>query len=145
MFDKEMIYILEGKLWLFVFLEEYLTWPTYNPYRANQGSIWFHSLYFYILYLNIGDNVHLKCKGRVKRWYLTYALSLEFVLFDSRCVIKLWEILVSVILAPNLNFFTKFRSETLALASVSWIGDCMTSTKPHHSEKFSTQICEVRL
>ena len=88
-------------------------------------SLLFH---FYILYLNIGDNVHPKCKGRVKRWYLTYALSLEFVLFDSRCVIKLWEILVSAILAPNLNFFTTFRSETLAIASVSWIGDCMTST-----------------
>ena len=54
-------------------------------------------------------------------------LSLEFVLFNGRCVIKLWEILVSVILAPNLNFFTTFRSETLDLASVSWIGDCMTS------------------
>jgi hypothetical protein len=27
-------------------------------------SLLFH---FYILYLNIGDNVHLKCKGRAKR------------------------------------------------------------------------------
>ena len=66
-------------------------------------------------------------------------------MFDGRCVIKLREILVSVILAPNLNFFTTFRSETLGIASVSWIGDCMTSTKPYYSEKFSTQICEVRL
>ena len=66
-------------------------------------------------------------------------------MFNGRCVIKLWEILVSVILAPNLNFFTTFRSETLALASVSWIGDRMTSTKPYHSEKFSTQIREVHL
>jgi hypothetical protein len=43
-------------------------------------------------------------------------------LFDGRCVIKLREILVSAILAPNLKFFTTFRSETLSLASVSWIG-----------------------
>jgi hypothetical protein len=43
-------------------------------------------------------------------------------LFDGRCVIKLRETLVSVILAPNLNFFTTFRSEALAFASVSWIG-----------------------
>ena len=43
-------------------------------------------------------------------------------MFNSRCVIKLREILVSVSLAPNLNFFTTFRSETLAIASVSWIG-----------------------
>ena len=43
-------------------------------------------------------------------------------MFDGRCVIKLSEILVRVILAPNLNFFTTFRSETFALASVSWIG-----------------------
>ena len=43
-------------------------------------------------------------------------------MFDGRCVIKLREILVSVILAPNLIFFTTFRSETLALTSVSWIG-----------------------
>ena len=43
-------------------------------------------------------------------------------MFDGRCVIKLREILVSVILAPNLKFFTTFRSETLALTSVSWIG-----------------------
>ena len=57
-------------------------------------------------------------------------------LFNSRCVIKLWEILVSVILAPNLKFFTTLRSETLALASVSWIGDCMTSTKPYHLKIF---------
>ena len=49
-------------------------------------------------------------------------------MFNSRCVIKLREILVSVILAPNLKLFTTFRSETLAIASVSWIGDCMTST-----------------
>jgi hypothetical protein len=84
-------------------------------------------IHFYNLYLNIGDNVHPKCKGRVKWWYLTCTLSLEFVLFNGRCVIKLWETLVSAILAPNLNFFTIFRSETLAIASVSWIGDCMTS------------------
>ena len=43
-------------------------------------------------------------------------------MFNGRCLIKLREILVSVILEPNLNFFTTFRSETLALASVSWIG-----------------------
>ena len=43
-------------------------------------------------------------------------------MFDGRCVIKLREILVSVILAPNLKFFTTFRSETLTLISVSWIG-----------------------
>ena len=49
-------------------------------------------------------------------------------MLDSRCVIKLREILVKAILAPNLNFFTTFRSETLAIASVSWIGGCMTST-----------------
>lgn len=46
-------------------------------------------------------------------------------LFEGRCVMKLWEVLVSVILAPNLKFFTTFRSETLAIASVSWIGDCI--------------------
>jgi hypothetical protein len=55
-------------------------------------------------------------------------LSLEFVLFDGRCVIKLWEILGSAILAPNLKFFTTFKSETLSIASVSWIGDCIAST-----------------
>ena len=43
-------------------------------------------------------------------------------MFNGRCVIKLREILVSVILAQNLNFFTTFRSEALALTSVSWIG-----------------------
>ena len=43
-------------------------------------------------------------------------------MFDGRCVIKLREILVSVILAPNLKIFTTSRSETLALTSVSWIG-----------------------
>ena len=43
-------------------------------------------------------------------------------MFDGRCVIKLREKLVSAILAPNLNCFTTFRSETLALTSVSWIG-----------------------
>lgn len=63
-------------------------------------------------------------------------LSLEFVLFNGRCVIKLWEILVSVILAPNLKFFTTFMSEALALASVSWIGDCITSTQPYIQKKF---------
>jgi hypothetical protein len=42
-------------------------------------------------------------------------------LFNSRCVIKLREILVRSILAPNLKFFTTFRSEALALMSVSWI------------------------
>jgi hypothetical protein len=94
--------------------------------------------------LNIGDNVHPKCKGRVNDDTLWDTIALEFVLFDSRCVIKLREIFVSVILAPNLKFFTTFRIETLALASVSWIG-VITSTKPYHSEKFSTQICEVRL
>lgn len=99
------------------------------PSESGEYLISFFLLFnFYILYLNIGDNVHLKCKGRVKRWHLKYLLSLEFVLFNGRCVIKLWETLVSVILAPNLNFFTTFRSETLAIASVSWIGDCMTST-----------------
>ena len=43
-------------------------------------------------------------------------------MFDDRCVIKLREILVRSILAPNLKVFTTFRSETLALISVSWIG-----------------------
>ena len=43
-------------------------------------------------------------------------------MFNSRCVIKLREILVRAILAPNLNFFTTFKSETLALIRVSWIG-----------------------
>ena len=43
-------------------------------------------------------------------------------MFDGRCVIKLREILVGVILVPNLIFFKTFRSETLALASVTWIG-----------------------
>ena len=57
-------------------------------------------------------------------------------MFDGRCVIKLREILVSVILAPNLNFFTTFRSETLAIASVSWIGDYMTSTYPYIQKNF---------
>ena len=131
MYDKKMIYILEGKLWLFIFLKEDLTWLPYYQYRANQGSIWFHSFYlfhFYILYLNIGDNVHPKCKGRVKWWYLIGNTFAWVCLFDGRCVIKLREILVSAILAPNLNFFTTFRSETLAIASVSWIGGCMTST-----------------
>ena len=43
-------------------------------------------------------------------------------MFNGRCVIKLLEILVSVILALNLKFFTTFRNETSTLASVSWIG-----------------------
>ena len=43
-------------------------------------------------------------------------------MFNSRCVIKPREIVVRAILAPNLNFFTTFRSEALALMSVSWIG-----------------------
>ena len=43
-------------------------------------------------------------------------------MFDSRCVIKLREILFRAILAPNLKYFATFRSETLALISVSWIG-----------------------
>ena len=56
-------------------------------------------------------------------------------MFNSRCVIKLREILVRATLAQNLNFFTTFRSEALALMSVSWIGDCMTSTKNRTIEK----------
>ena len=43
-------------------------------------------------------------------------------MFNSRSVIKLREILVRAILAPNLNFFTTCSSEALALMSVSWIG-----------------------
>jgi hypothetical protein len=50
-------------------------------------------------------------------------------LFNGRCVIKLREILVSVILAPNLKSFTTFRSETLALGSVSWIGVVLLARK----------------
>ena len=58
--------------------------------------------------------------------------TLDFCLFDSRCVIKLREIPVREILVPNLKFFTTYRSETLILRSVSWIGSYMTSTKPYH-------------
>ena len=50
-------------------------------------------------------------------------------MFNSKCVIKLREILVRAILAPNLKFFATCRSETLVVISVSWIGNCMTSTK----------------
>ena len=53
-------------------------------------------------------------------WKLQFHLIL--VLFNSECVIKLREILVREILAPNLNFFATYRSETLVLISVSWIG-----------------------
>jgi hypothetical protein len=93
------------------------------PSESGEYLISFFLLFhFYILYLNIGDNVHPKCKGRVKWWYHIGYTFAWVCLFDGRYVIKLWEILVSAILAPNLNFFTTFRSEALALASVSWIG-----------------------
>ena len=49
-------------------------------------------------------------------------MALDFCLFNSRCVIKLREIFVRAILALNLKFFTTYRSETLVLISVSWIG-----------------------
>ena len=71
--------------------------------------------------MNIGENVHLKCKGRVKV-RLENTITLDFCLFNSRCVIKLREILVRAILVPNLKFFTTYRSETLILMSVSRIG-----------------------
>ena len=72
--------------------------------------------------MNIGDNVRLKCKGRVNDDTLENAITLDLCLFNSRCVIKLRETVVRVILAPNLNFFTTYRSEALVLISVSWIG-----------------------
>jgi hypothetical protein len=58
----------------------------------------------------------------VKYDTLENAIALDFCLFDGRCVIKLREIPVRAILAPNLKFFTTYRSETLILMSVSWIG-----------------------
>ena len=72
--------------------------------------------------MNIGDNVHLKCKGRGGKVRLENTIALDFCLFNGRCVIKLREILVKAILVPNLNFFTTYRSETLILMSVSRIG-----------------------
>ena len=53
---------------------------------------------------------------------LEITIALDFCLFNSRCVIKLREILVREILAPNLKFFVTFRSETLVSISISWIG-----------------------
>ena len=57
---------------------------------------------------------------------------------------KLGEILARAILAPILKFFTTYRSETLVLISVSWIGIIYLAQKPFHS-KISTPKCEVRL
>ena len=57
-----------------------------------------------------------------KSTILENTIALDFCLFNSRCVIKLREILVKVILVPNLKFFTTYRSETLILMSVSRIG-----------------------
>jgi hypothetical protein len=72
--------------------------------------------------LNIEDNVQPKCKGRVNDDTLENAITLDLCLFNSRCVIKLRETLVRVLLALNLKFCTTYRSEALVLISVSWIG-----------------------
>jgi hypothetical protein len=60
-----MIYISEGKLWAFIFLEEDLTMlPLYLPSESGEYLISLFTLFtFTSYYLNIGDNVHLKCKG----------------------------------------------------------------------------------
>ena len=93
-----------------------------TPNESGEYLISFFTLFtFTSYYLNIGDNVHLKCKG-VNYDSLENAITLDFCLYDGRCVIKPKEIFVRAILAPNLNFFTTFRSETLVLMSVSWIG-----------------------
>ena len=116
--------VLEGKLWMFIFLEEDLTWLPYYPYRTNQGSICFHSFtYFTFTFFNWTLGTMFILSVREGKWWYLIGYNCTWVcLFDGRCVKKLWQTLVSVILAPNLNFFTTFRSETLALASVSWIG-----------------------
>ena len=64
----------------------------------------FSSFYLFgYLFSNIGDNVQLKCKGgkfgKINDT-LEDTTTLDFYLFDGRCVIKLKETLVRVILAP---------------------------------------------
>ena len=76
-----MIYISGGKLSTFIFLEEDLTLLSIYPHRTNQGSICFLSFTFITFtsfLLNIGDNVQLKCKGRVNDDTLENAITLEF-------------------------------------------------------------------
>ena len=68
------------------------------------GEYLFHSFTFITFtsfLLNIGDNAQPKCKGRVNDDTLGNAIALDVCLFNSRCVIKLKEILDRAILAPN--------------------------------------------
>ena len=139
-----MIYLVEGKLWMFIFLEEDLTMLPHSPYRANQGSISFFHFSFYLYFISylgtLGTMFGLSV-GRVNWDTLETITPLDFCLLKSKCVIKHWEILVRVNLAPNLNFFTTCRSETLVLISVSWIGIVWLAQKPYHSKNFPPK-CE---
>ena len=134
-----MIYLVEGKLWMFIFLQDDLTMLPHSPYRVNQESIsFFHfSFYlYYISYLGILATMFGLSVERVNWDTLETITSLDFCLLKSKCVIKLWEIFVRVILAPNLKFFTTCRSETLALISISWIWIVWLAQKPYHSKIF---------
>lgn len=89
-------------------------------HRTNQGSICFILLPSLLLYLFIWTfwtmfSLSVRGGGGVNDDTLENEITLDFCLFNSRCVIKLWETLVGVILAPNLNIFTTYRSETLVL------------------------------
>jgi hypothetical protein len=55
---------------------------TIYPHLNESGEFlfsFFYLIYFYIFLLNIGDNVHPKCKGRVNDDTLENAIKLEFV------------------------------------------------------------------
>ena len=55
----------------------------------------------------------LSVRGGVNYDTLENTIALGYSLFDTKLVIKPREILVRVILVPNLKFFTTCRSETL--------------------------------
>ena len=103
LFPTKMIYISEGKLWSLHFLGRRSNHVTSLSTSNESGEyliLFFYLFSFTSWYLNIGDNVHLKCKGRVKYDTLENAITLDFCLFDSKFVIKPRLIFVRAILAP---------------------------------------------
>ena len=89
---------------MLIFLEEDLTLLPHHPHRANQGSICFIHFHLSLLYYflrTLRTMFNLSVTG-VNEDTLETTIALDlFVLFNSRCVIKLREILVRAILAPN--------------------------------------------
>jgi hypothetical protein len=68
MYDKKMIYYSGREAFIVHFLGGRSNLATILSIPSESGEYlisFFYLFYFYILYLNIGDNVHPKCKGRV--------------------------------------------------------------------------------